>query len=454
MELKQRKNASHGLWCSLLLPFCLFPFMIKYHAGVYIFLFNVCLSSCLSPAIQDHHGRTSYRKTIFQTVLSLPSSLFMWHFFSYNFILSYTLCLFGVWYYSYLVQKLLSKCPGSFTYGEAQVVSQGVMIFLIYCVITLLSKMHLLNNFPLIKVVPQSVICLQILLFGCILLMHTLCMIPVLRQGLYFFFCCLTFSCIMMFAWHTTLRKNIFSWMWLYCMHSRKRVILILYWLLCTFISIIFVICVNWKPNYKASTLVRKYFHLIINIVYIPGIMYDLDLLRLASGIALTTFIILEMFRILKIPIIGPVIEDAFQVFLDEKDSGVLILTNIYLLIGCSSPIWLAGYISGIKGYHICLLSGIISVGFGDTAASIGGTIFGKHHWKGSKKTYEGSICAIIIQLATSLYFLSIGHECSIYNTIVIITAVLFTSLLEAKTTQVDNLILPLFMFSFLCWIQ
>lgn len=34
-------------------------------------------------------------------------------------------------------------------------------------------------------------------------------------------------------------------------------------------------------------------------------------------------------------------------------------------------------------GYHICLLSGIISVGLGDAAASAGGTLFGKHHWAG-----------------------------------------------------------------------
>lgn len=52
------------------------------------------------------------------------------------------------------------------------------------------------------------------------------------------------------------------------------------------------------------------------------------------------------------------------------------------------------------------------------------------------------------------IFYFMIGHEFSLYNIAIIMTAVLFTSLLEAKTTQVDNLVLPLFMFSFMCWIN
>ncbi|XP_055931571.1 uncharacterized protein LOC129961948 isoform X3 [Argiope bruennichi] len=385
MKYKLRNNANHGTWCSLLLPCCLFPFMIKFSSGIYILLFNICLCTLLVPIVQESK-RNDYdwlRDKGYNLVLSIPPSLFIWHFFSYNFLLIYTLCLFGILCYNYLVKNLLIKCPGSFTYGEAQVISQGIMLFVLYSIATLLSKIVELRNFPAVATVPESVICLQILLLGCLLLVHTLCLIPSLRQGINFVFCCTTFSGIMMYAWHVTLKKDIFIWMWLYCLHDQKR-----------------------------------------------------------------------MFRILNIPIIGPAIKSAFEVFLDEKDSGVLILTNIYLLIGCSSPIWLTGYISGTKGYHISLLSGIISVGFGDAAASMGGTFFGKHHWAGSNKTFEGSICAVVTQSIASFYFLVLGHELSLYNITIIIIAVLLTSLIEAKTTQVDNLVLPLFMFSFLCWIH
>ncbi|GIY31176.1 dolichol kinase [Caerostris darwini] len=451
MEYKIRTNAGYGFWCYILLLFCLFPFMIRNGPGIYTLLFNVCLCCCLTPVFKENPRKISswLRENVPIMMLSLPPSLFMSYFFAYNFLFTYSSCVLGVLYYSHLVNKLLLDCPGSFTYGEAQIISQGVTLFLLHSVITLLSKLHAPFNFPVIKAIPESVLCLQILLLGTFLLVHVLCIYPNLRQGIKFFFCCIIFSCIMMLMWQVILNKNIFVWMWLYCLRNRKRVILLLWWLMSTFAAVIFVVWVNQKPNYKASTLARKYFHLIVCVVYIPGILYDLDFLRLASGIALTAFIVLEMFRILKIPLIGPAIEDAFRVFLDEKDTGVLILTNIYLLLGCSSSVWLAG----VKKYHICLLSGIISVGLGDTAASVGGTFFGKHHWKSSKKTYEGTICAVIVQLVASLYFLSIGHVWSTFNIVVVILAVLFTSLLEALTSQVDNLILPLFMFSFFCWI-
>ncbi|CAL1265387.1 unnamed protein product [Larinioides sclopetarius] len=352
MEYKFRNNANIGTWCSLLLPLCLFPFMMKFGSGIYILLFNICLCTLLVPTIQEHkiNNRSWLGENGYIVMLSLPPSLFIWHFFSYNLLLTYALCLFGILYYSHIIKNLLVKCPGSFTYGEAQVVSQGVMLFTLYSIVTLLSKVAESYNFSLIEAVPESVICLQILVLGCILLVHTLCLIPSLRQGTHFVFCCITFSGLMMSAWYVTLKKNVFIWMWLYCLNDKKRVFLILFWLLSTFSSVTFVVWINWKPNYKASTVVRKCFHFIICIVYIPGILYDVDLLRLASGIALTAFIVLEMFRILNVPIIGSAIQSAFEVFLDEKDSGILILTNIYLLVGCSCPIWLTGYISDVKG--------------------------------------------------------------------------------------------------------
>ncbi|GIY83535.1 dolichol kinase [Caerostris extrusa] len=413
MEYKIQTNAGYGFWCYILLLFCLFPFMIRNGPGIYTLLFNVCLCCCLTPVFKENPRKINswFRENFPIMMLSLPPSLFMSYFLlTISYLLIPHVCL--------------------------------VFCIIVICVITLLSKLHAPFNFPIMKAIPESVLCLQILLLGTFLLVHVLCISPNLRQGIKFFFCCIIFSCIMMLMWQVILNKNIFVWICLYCLRDRKRVFLLLWWLMSTFAAVIFVVWVNRKPNYKASTLARKYFHLIVCVVYIPGILYDLDFLRLASGIALTAFIVLEMFRILKIPLIGPAIEDAFRVFLDEKDTGVLILTNIYLLLGCSSSVWLAG-----------VKNGIISVGLGDTAASVGGTFFGKHHWKSSKKTYEGTICAVIVQLVASLYFLSIGHVWSTFNIVVVILAVLFTSLLEALTSQVDNLILPLFMFSFLCWI-
>ena len=41
-----------------------------------------------------------------------------------------------------------------------------------------------------------------------------------------------------------------------------------------------------------------------------------------------------EYLRVMKISPLGPIIDKAFSLYADEKDSGPLILANIYLLAG------------------------------------------------------------------------------------------------------------------------
>lgn len=43
----------------------------------------------------------------------------------------------------------------------------------------------------------------------------------------------------------------------------------------------------------------------------------------------------------LRVQPIGGSINDAFQVFVDDRDGGLLILTHVYLLVGLSLPIWI-----------------------------------------------------------------------------------------------------------------
>lgn len=69
------------------------------------------------------------------------------------------------------------------------------------------------------------------------------------------------------------------------------------------------------------------------------------------------------------------------SLFIDEKDSSSkLILSHIYLLVGLSLPLW----ISDINTFNLCQLSGLITVGIGDSFASLIGSRFGKHKLPGS----------------------------------------------------------------------
>lgn len=87
---------------------------------------------------------------------------------------------------------------------------------------------------------------------------------------------------------------------------------------------------------------------------------------------------------------IGKWIDDGVGKFRDKQDEGDLLITHIYLLAGCSMPVWLQGVkftCLGDNGWNLlCALSGVLSVGVGDTFASIGGSAFGKTIWEGNRK--------------------------------------------------------------------
>lgn len=150
----------------------------------------------------------------------------------------------------------------------------------------------------------------------------------------------------------------------------------------------------------------------------------------------------------------GEPIHSALQVFLDEKDSGPLILTHVYLLLGFAVPLWIypVDYMKpDATGCKLALYSGILSLGIGDTMASVVGKKIGRYRWPGSPKTVEGTLAGIISQLV----FLWTLH----YNDILLLpkerwlpvsTAVTAGSLLEAWTSQIDNIILSPFLCSLL----
>lgn len=454
MSIKFRDGADKGQWASFLLPACLFPLILKSVS----FADKLTFATVTELSILHAFGRVIYLENffafdshnVFNALFAIPVSAFASWFTSTDIIFTYPICITAIWSYNYLISKMLINFSGSFTLGEAQTIAQGIIAFVLHSLISLKQlNQHFYGTFH-----EEAMVLLKLLFLGLLLLVCCLYIVPNLRNGLKMLYMSFNFALLMILLWTFCYQKNLFVWFLEFCTYGNKRMYLLSFWLILTVTSVLYVMWINHKPGYTATSLDRKYFHFIINGVFISGIFCDIQFLCFASGIALGAFIVLEMFRLLDVLYIGATIGQAFRIFLDEKDSGMLILTHIYLLIGCSCPIWLSAYYVNRNTYHICLLSGIISVGFGDTFAAIGGTLFGKHRWKGSMKTLEGTACAIIVQLACSFFFLYVGHPLSVNNITLVVTSVVLTSILEAKTTQVDNLVLPLFMFSFLSWIK
>ena len=173
---------------------------------------------------------------------------------------------------------------------------------------------------------------------------------------------------------------------------------------------------------------------------FIPGVVVDRDLLFLSSVVVLSVQVLLEYIRVFRIGPAASYLDECFKIFVDEKDSGRLVLTNIYLLVGAAFPMWISSDLNRIN--RLILLSGVISIGIGDSAASIVGSTFGRIRFPGSPKTLEGTLASILFQVIF-IYFLS-DLSWSVF------ASVAFVSFVEAFTTQVDNVVLPLVLYSLL----
>ena len=173
------------------------------------------------------------------------------------------------------------------------------------------------------------------------------------------------------------------------------------------------------------STLVevdtrRKVFHGIMVAMFLPTIYIDPCFTALAFGLILSIFLLLDLFRASQLPPISRPLTYFLSPYVDGRDHrGPVIVSHIFLLIGCAIPLWLS--IAGsprsssnsdgpwfgwdLPTRDVSMLSGVICVGLGDAAASLIGRRLGRHRWYwGGGKSLEGSL-AFVIAVTSGLLF-------------------------------------------------
>lgn len=86
----------------------------------------------------------------------------------------------------------------------------------------------------------------------------------------------------------------------------------------------------------------------------------------------------------MQIPPLSDILKNGFILYGDEKDI-LIALTPLYLLAGMAVPLWLTPLDNiPIESVHLMpYLSGLLSIGIGDTAASYIGSNFGSTKWPG-----------------------------------------------------------------------
>ncbi|XP_045484340.1 dolichol kinase isoform X2 [Pieris rapae] len=219
----------------------------------------------------------------------------------------------------------------------------------------------------------------------------------------------------------------------------RKQIIT--FWLMLVGLSIS-ALSIRTKLAIKATTVTRKTFHVLASLVFLSGILFDIQLMLLAAGLGLGAIVFVEALRKSKIEPVTSALQAAFLTYSDEKDCGTFAMTPFYLYVGLACPLILVPSYS--DDHKLELLSGVLSIGIGDTAASWFGSRFGFNKWSDSNRTMEGTVFNILSQIGT-VYTLIIFELINPKNALARTTFVAtVTSLVEAQTDQVDNLVLPL----------
>ncbi|KAK9068629.1 hypothetical protein SSX86_012744 [Deinandra increscens subsp. villosa] len=230
-----------------------------------------------------------------------------------------------------------------------------------------------------------------------------------------------------------------------------KRLSLCVYWVAVIFVSV--QRFYNISKNSKIERiLLRKYYHLVAVLMFVPALIFQPSFLNLAFGAALAVFLVLEIIRVWRIWPLGSIVNQFMNAFTDHRDSDLLIVSHFSLLLGCALPIWMS---SGFNDRPLAPFAGILSLGIGDTMASMVGYKYGVLRWsKTGKKTVEGTAAGITSVLAACSVLLPLlaatGHMFT-QHWLSLLLAVTVSGLLEAYTAQLDNAFIPLVFYSLLC---
>ncbi|CAN0898926.1 Dolichol kinase EVAN [Linum grandiflorum] len=377
-----------------------------------------------------------------------------------------------------LMQHVLKTFPSCASMGETLLVTAGLVLYFGDVLACTVAKLSVYWSSPALAFVQYGIrrneisIVIQGLLLGLLLfpvafkfLLHAIDSLPGMsssgtmmhngRRSL-IFFVSLGFVMIiimplwMQFVWD--FQTHPFLWVVTFVFSEpAKRLSLCLYWvcLICVSVRRFYFISKNSKTE---RILLRKYYHLMAVSMFVPAAIFQPKFLDLAFGAALAVFLTLEIIRVWRIWPLGQLVHQFMTAFTDHRDSDLLIVSHFSLLLGCALPIWLS---SGYNDRALAPFAGILSLGIGDTMASMVGHKYGVLRWsKTGKKTIEGTAagitsvlaaCSVLLPVLASAGFIFTQHWLSL------LVAVTLSGLLEAYTAQLDNAFIPLVFYSLLC---
>lgn len=213
----------------------------------------------------------------------------------------------------------------------------------------------------------------------------------------------------------------------------------------------------TWRTRKAAASVVvlRKWFHLVAILLFLPTTIFLPQLMSLSYAIALCGLVVLE---VLRSEISG--LNQWYALFFDSQGKGesksMLVVSHIFLLLGCATPLWISqccyGYDKISRSHSLQLLLqlwGVWVLGVGDAVGAVVGTKFGSRKWGfDRRRTLEGSAAMWMSMMGVSIWTLIHSDqgdmEMKQKDVIAVFVSTTIATLLEAFTSQMDNLVLPL----------
>lgn len=244
---------------------------------------------------------------------------------------------------------------------------------------------------------------------------------------------------------------------------ANTRLIISGYWL--GIIMVGLAVVFRLSAIYEVDTR-RKVFHFMMVAMFLPATYIDPTFAALALILVLAIFLLLDLFRASQLPPLSKPLAYFLAPYVDGRDlRGPVVISHIFLLIGCAIPLWLtlgtlprtgSGCLEGweVPTREVSMVSGVICVGLGDAAASLIGRRYGRHKWLwGGGKSIEGSLafaCAVGLALFLAKIWLRLGRWPTNNNDAWIMTsgkagvAATVASMTEAVLTGGnDNVVVP-----------
>lgn len=195
------------------------------------------------------------------------------------------------------------------------------------------------------------------------------------------------------------------------------------------------------SKNKPSVVVTRKWFHLIAILLFGPITWQFPQLMSLSYAIAFCLLVVLETLRV-----DAPLLQSFYTAFIDNRkdDGGQIIVSHIFLIIGCAAPLWVSEVVSSrisppSSASLLVAEFGVLCIGIGDAMGAVVGKSIGKHKWGKNQRTLEGSFAMWLSMIVAGIFLCSSLRDC-----VALLVATTFTTILEAFTVQLDNLVLPI----------